>query len=132
MNLYPKIIGHLISPLSKQLPNLDVLMTGIIRYIYHPQSEGMGKVLFSQVCVCSQGKGVPHLHPPILPSTGLMSFPGGTPVSGPMSLPRGLPLSSPRQVTPAPRKTEQQSEYLLRGRWYASCFYTAGLSCNTL
>ena len=61
----------------------------------------MGKVLFSQVCVCSHpGKGVLHLHPIILPLIlcpfqGYLPFPShrGTPVPG-----WGYP--SPRQGVP--------------------------------
>ena len=42
---------------------------------YRPRTEYSGKVLFSQMSVCS--KGGPHLHPIILPSTGHMPFPVG-------------------------------------------------------
>ena len=42
---------------------------------YCPHAEGMGKVLFSPVSVCSQG-GVSHLHSIILLSSGPMSFQG--------------------------------------------------------
>ena len=64
-------------------------------YLYRPYSEGMGKVLLSQVSVWF--RGVPHLHHIILPSTGPMCFLGGggvTLVPGPMSFPRGTPIHS--------------------------------------
>ena len=64
----------------------------------------MGKVLFSKVSVCRGGGGrrsVHRLHPIILPSTGPMSFTGGTPVTGPMSIPGGggLPHPGTMEVT---------------------------------
>ena len=40
------------------------------------------------------GGGLPHFHPIILPTTGSLFFPGGTPVTGPRSLSRGYPVSS--------------------------------------
>ena len=78
-----------------------------LMYIYHPDSEGMGKVLFSQLCVCSQGGGGGGypisilIHPLVL-----CPFKGwGTPVPGPMSLPSGVvtgvhPIQFPIGRTP--------------------------------
>ena len=45
--------------------------------------------------LATQGGGVPHLHPTILPTTGPMSFPRGTPVFVPISLPGFTPVSGP-------------------------------------
>ena len=94
----------------------------------------MGKVLFSQVCVCPhQGWGLPHLHPIILP---LVTCPfqevplwlvTGPFLGGYPSPSRGIPW--PGLGYPPPPKTEQQSEHLLHGGRYASCVHAGGLSC---
>ena len=39
----------------------------------------------------------------------------------------GTPLLRLDGRTPAPPETEQQSDHLLRSRWYASCIHTGGL-----
>ena len=82
----------------------------------------MWKVLFSQVCVCSNLGGTPF--PSHNTSTGPMSFLGGTPVTSPRSLPWGVPQSqmgvytSPRWtrggVYPSPRQGKYPSP-----RWEA-------------
>ena len=83
----------------------------------------MGKVLFSQVSVCSQGGWVPHLHPIILPLVPNPSRGGtlvflvpsggyhsprwvrGTPVSGGGGIPvaAGTPVPGQDGVAPARR-----------------------------
>ena len=55
------------------------------------------------------GRGIPHLHSIILPSTSLLS--GGTPVPGPTSFPRGYPGQVSMRyhpTTPPPGRQEQQ------------------------
>ena len=91
----------------------------------------------------------------ILPDTGMSGYPppnkkgwgypplgldGGTPHPdigwrSPPSCPgKGIPdpLSWPRTWMGGDSQQEQQSEYLLRGGWYASCVYAGGLSCFVL
>ena len=55
----------------------------------------------------------------------LFTFLGGVPPS----CWQGYPQSGLDRGTPLPQDTEQHSEYLLRGRWYASCIHARGLSC---
>ena len=70
--------------------------------------RSMGKVLFSQVCVCPHSGGgsssqdnLGYLPPPARTGLGY----------------------------PPPPQTEQQSEHLLHGGRYASCVQVGGLSC---
>ena len=136
-------------------------------HIFRPHSEGMGKVLFPQASVCSEG-GVPLLYPITPPSTGPMSFPGGgvphpVPNEGyphlvlmggtqsglvtphqeldggnPIRIGWGYPHQDWMGIPPSllgldrgtshqdwmgvpPWETEQQNEYLLHSRQYATC-----------
>ena len=79
----------------------------------YPRIWRMGKVLFSQVCVCPHPVGgVPHLHPIILLPLGyLLGQDWGTP--------------RPKKKT---KQTEHHREYLVRGEQYASCAEAGGLS----
>ena len=103
----------------------------------------MGKVMFSlrlSVHTWVAGGGGFTLYPSYSTSTGPMSFLEGTPVTGPKPLrwwggggypsPRwsGVPPPPP----PARTGTEHQSEYLLRGGWYASSVHAGVLSCFML
>ena len=97
-------------------------------HFYRPHSEGMGKVLFSQVSVC------PHSGDT---SINLIWGGGGCPIQPGINggdlhqVGWGYPLSGWTGVHPTfPRpETQQHSEYLLHRGRYASCVHTGGLSC---
>ena len=109
----------------------------------------MGKVLFLQVSVCSQG--VPHHAdwgvPPSSQWGGSRSSQQGVPLVGtgwgtPCQDRMGIlpllgldgsipppPIRTGLDTPPTSDETEQHSEYLLRGGQYASCIHAGGLSC---
>ena len=96
-----------------------------------PLSEGMGKVLFSQVSVCLHFVGGAWLWG-TYPSWG-----GGTYLgqgSYPPPIQGRNPLlsragTSPPHPPPHSPETDQHTEYLLHGKRYASCVHARGLSC---
>ena len=94
----------------------------------HLANEGGGNP------ICLTGGKYPHLadrgvHP--LPDQDWMGVPphqdciGVPPNRTGWGIPQ--PLSGVNEGTP--QEIEQQSEHLLRGGWYASCFHAEGLSC---
>ena len=101
-----------------------------------------GGVMFSQVFFCSGGTPVPGSFPglwsKILSWRDTPVLAGGYPSLSWGEYPRtGYPLAS-TEVPPSwdwgntpspPRKTEQQSKYLLHVGRYASCSHAGGLSC---
>ena len=114
-------------------------------------------IVFTGVCLFT--RGVPHLHPIILPSNDPMSFLGvphclipcpfpgvhqtlamtgwGTPPPpsqerigySPCQDRLGNPPSQDKTGYTPSLETEQHSEYLLRDGWYASSIHARGLSC---
>ena len=63
------------------------------------------------------------------PFWGVPQFcPGVTQGYPPSQVRMGYPLAQ-TGVPPILPKTEEQSEHLLRGGWYASCVHAGGLSC---
>ena len=113
-------------------------VTVCIYYRPHP-NDGEGNV-FTGVCPFTPGGGVPQSQVLsqvsgrrcFLTRTGAPSsqYRTGVPPSQDRTrVPPWLGLGYPSPAPPPKKKTEQQSEHLLRGRQYASCVHAGGLSC---
>ena len=110
----------------------------IPKFNYPPTYERLGKVLFSQVCVCPQR--VSHLNPIILPTSGPLSFPGGTSPpyhntsTGCRSLRRGYPnkvMSQDRTGGTSPSSSGLRLGW--GGRWYPGVpLPPVRIGCDTL
>ena len=130
-------------------------MLVLIRYnqicLYQPLRR-LGKVLFSQVSVCSHPEG--HIFQVLLggdtlvlargyPTTGWQHCPGWctptplcrpgqdcyTPWPGQDRVASQSGVGFPLSRTGVPPRTEQQGEYLLHGVRYVSCVHAGGLPC---
>ena len=106
------------------------LLSGKFNIIFTARIQRMGKVMFSQVSVCSHKRGWAwysslRIFPPFWRGPGYPSprFFCRYPQPG-----RGTP--GPGQDGVPPRlQTGQQSEHLLRGGRYGSCVHAGQLSC---
>ena len=83
----------------------------------------------------SPDHGVPRSQPKGYHQTGVPPPPDQDRTEVPGQDRTEVPPPPPRRIGlghPPPPKTEQQSEYLLRGGQYASCGHAGGLSCFLL